>query len=313
MTTAAISKQKGSNNGNTIERQLSDACLSGDLVSVKSILRANPAVDVTWQRPESYRWTALHAACYKGHHEVVSVLLAHPDIDVNACDRFSRTAFFHVGITENIEVAKVLLKDPRVDINMADGDRRTTLWCASYNGHAEVIKWMVALRGDELDLEKKNYESPPIEIAREKNLTEVVALLERLNDNPSQTRHEIRVELGLIDELAAELFALTVFLCDDFMRLKEPSTASSPDATGAFRFFKIAKKLPMELQMVLCHRVFGSSKENIKSKDSEPAFKRLAATTLTSEPPPSPSTVEPNFPFACLRDLFWKGLASMFS
>ena len=42
----------------------------------------------------------------------------------------------------------------------------------------------------------------------------------------------------------------------------------------------IAAKLPMELQMILCHRAVGSMKQNILRKDSEAAFKSLARILL---------------------------------
>ena len=71
----------------------------------------------------------------------------------------------------------------------------------------------------------------------------------------------------------AEVFALTVFLCDGLLQLKP---ASHPAGIAASRFFIIASKLPMELQMVLCHRMFDSMKQNNFSKDSEAAFKSLA-------------------------------------
>jgi hypothetical protein len=170
---------------------------------------------------------------------------------------------------------KILLRDLRVDINMADDRGCTPLWQASRGGHVEVIKWVIA-SGREINLDKKGKrhdgkEYTPIEIAREHDNTEVVSLLERFINNQAQTVHEIRVELGLVDEDAAELFAITVFLCDDFLRIKEPY---SPVA----RFFNVVSQLPMELQMVLCYHVFGSTKGNIKSKDSEVAFKSLAKT-----------------------------------
>jgi len=41
----------------------------------------------------------------------------------------------------------------------------------------------------------------------------------------------------------------------------------------------------MELQMILCHRVVGSMKQNILSKDSEAAFKSLARILLLSSLP----------------------------
>ena len=36
--------------------------------------------------------------------------------------------------------------------------------------------------------------------------------------------------------------------------------------------------LPMEVQMILCHRAVGSAKDGILSKDSEAAFKSLGKT-----------------------------------
>jgi len=45
--------------------------------------------------------------------------------------------------------------------------------------------------------------------------------------------------------------------------------------TAASRFFAIASKLPIELQMILCNRLYGLGKELISSRDSEEAFKTM--------------------------------------
>ena len=95
--------------------------------------------------------------------------------------------------------------------------------------------------------------------------------------NPTQTRHELRVKLGVLDELAVEVFALIVFLCDDLLHLKPARDTATPSSV---KFFTIALKLPMELQMILCHRAVDSMKQNILHKDSEAAFKSLARTLL---------------------------------
>ena len=164
------------------------------------------------------------------------------------------------------------------------------MWKASNEGHYYVIKRLIASGRDLGDLNKKGKwwasknESTAIEAARNgnrPNKTEVVSLLENFMANPIQTRYQIRVELGLRDELAAEVLALTVFLCDDLLQLNSTS-AAAPNSitTTASRFFVIASKLPMELQMVLCHRVVGSMKQNVLVKDSEVAFKSLARALL---------------------------------
>ena len=80
------------------------------------------------------------------------------------------------------------------------------------------------------------------------------------------------MELGLLDEMAAEMFALVVFVSDGLLQINDTTTTPSPAA----RFFSIARRLPLELQMLLCFRQVGSAKEIISGKDSEAAFKRLA-------------------------------------
>jgi len=112
-------------------------------------------------------------------------------------------------------------------------------------------------------------------------------LLECLYKDRAATQRSVRIELGLSPTLEAELFAVIVFLCDDLLKLVEPSTeavvASSAETTTglAVRFFLMAKRLPMELQMMLCHRLQGSAKDHILSKDSEEAFKLLAQKFLS--------------------------------
>ena len=58
----------------------------------------------------------------------------------------------------------------------------------------------------------------------------MVALLESFKANPTQTRNEIRRELGCVDELAAEVFALVVFLCDGLLELGEEEVAGHQPA-----------------------------------------------------------------------------------
>ena len=87
----------------------------------------------------------------------------------------------------------------------------------------------------------------------------------------------MRVEVGWYDDLAAEMFALVVFVSDGLLQFNDTTTPSP-----AARFFSIASQLPLELQMVLCYRVVGSSKEIIPGKESEMAFKELAGSLLWS-------------------------------
>ena len=99
----------------------------------------------------------------------------------------------------------------------------------------------------------------------------MVTLLERFESDAAKTTHAMRVELGLFDALAAEMFALVVFVSDGLLQVNDTTTPSP-----ATRYFSIVAQLPLELQMVLCFRQVGSDKEIIPGKDSEVAFKELA-------------------------------------
>jgi len=161
-------------------------------------------------------------------------------------------------------------------VNEPGYDGHTPLWRAARHGYPHIIKGWIA-SGREMDLGTPgDHYQDPISAAKKQGKTEVVTLLERFKENPEETRHAMRVELGLLDEMAAEMFALVVFVCDGLLQVKD--TTPSPAA----RFFSIAKRLPLELQIVLCHCAVGSGKEIISGKDSEVAFKELAEHLLWS-------------------------------
>jgi len=107
--------------------------------------------------------------------------------------------------------------------------------------------------------------------------TEVVTLLERFKKNPVETRHQVRLEINWYDKSAAEMFALVVFVSDGLLQIKDSTTP-----TPAAKFFWIAMQLPLELQMVLYHRVMRSVKEIIPGKDIEVAFKLVTESLFYS-------------------------------
>ena len=77
-----------------------------------------------------------------------------------------------------------------------------------------------------------------------------------------------------------ELFALVVFYSDGLLKLHPFETEKVKKKTK--RFFAIAKQLPMELQMLLCHRGVGSHGYLITTRDSEVAFRNLTKGYVTS-------------------------------
>jgi len=81
---------------NPVEKQLFDAAGYDRVSAVSSLLRDHPDINVNWTIPEYNHQTALHIASILGHAEVVKLLLAHPDIDVNLKNISGHTHPFHL-------------------------------------------------------------------------------------------------------------------------------------------------------------------------------------------------------------------------
>lgn len=59
--------------------------------------------------PDIYGWTPLMRATYAGHQDVVSVLLAHPGIAIDAANDQGQTALHLAVIQQNVPIARQLL------------------------------------------------------------------------------------------------------------------------------------------------------------------------------------------------------------
>jgi hypothetical protein len=266
----------------SIEQQLRYKIVNDHEDEAVAILRAHPSLDVNWK--DQNDWTVLQLASYYGHAKVVKLLLVHPAIDCNVRAPGGFTPLLLACWNDYVSVVYLLLKNPRVNTTLADHGGHTPLWWASSNGNLEVIELMIASGQDLGDLNQKgsygnNEDYTALEVARKNNNIEIESLLVKFMANPELIRHQVQVKLGLSDAIAAEIFALTIFLCDGLLKLNTTPITSAA-VVNATPFFEITSKLPMEVQMIMCSRAVGSMKQNILRKDSEPAFKSLARTLL---------------------------------
>jgi hypothetical protein len=248
-----------------LENRLSNAARNGDIKTVKSILN-HKRVNVNW-KDVSWQGTPFYLACHYGKKEIVSLLLSHPDVLVNEPRHAGSTPFLSACYHHRIDCAKLLIDDDRVDLNMRNNSGYSPLSVAAQDGSIEIIKYWIA-SGKKMDLgDPGDAFNDPIEQAKE--YPTIVKILERVRDDLPNVTHEVRMELGWYHKRAAECYASIVFLCDGLLEIKKEN---GPEA----RFFRIASKLPLEIQMILCHRTIGSEGNNIPSKLTEVEFRILA-------------------------------------
>jgi len=261
------------------EQRLWQACADGDLETVK--------------KPMDTEATPFLIACQNGHEEVVSLLLADPRVDPIKPNKREVSALFMACQEGRMEVVSLLLADPRIDPNKPRNDQSTPLWFASQNGHLVVVQHVLA-SGREIDTRKRSNAKTAAEHARwmgariTKGFSETeedfqrrkidsplcADLIDDYERDPVTARHRLRRQPGLREYFIGHLFALVVFHADSFAIINERTAHSDTR-----RFFRITSQLPLDLQMVLCNRIFGSPRDIILSRDSEPGFQLLTRTT----------------------------------
>jgi len=123
----------------------------GNVEELKRILVKNPNLNVNWKAEWGSGNSALIRACGDDCDSIVSILLAHPTIDVNLSNYNGETPFERACCKGHTSSVLLLLKDQRAKINELDNQGHTPLWFAAVNGRHAIIKLWIA-SGREIDL-----------------------------------------------------------------------------------------------------------------------------------------------------------------
>jgi len=275
-----------------LDTSLHRACRFGRTKVAKELLM-NPRIEVN--KLNTFGCTPFFIACQESSLAIVEMLLGDPRVDVRWPHRDGHDPFLMACQRGHKEVISQLLADQRIDPNKPVDDQSTPLWCASQDGHFSVVQHLLA-SNREIDTRtrctfnnktaaeqgramgrrtaKLVDETEELFQERKTNGPLCADLIDEYERDPVAVRDRLRRQPGLREYFIGHLFALVVFDSDSFVVINEKLAHSDTK-----RFFKITSQLPLDLQMVLCNRVFGSPKDIILSRDSEPGFKCLARTT----------------------------------
>lgn len=269
----------------SLRKQLNLAMDFNNFVKFERILKDNPKFNVNHSTSDNGHFSFLHAACLTNRLEIVKVLLRHPDIKINGHSQCNSTPFGLACRDGHHEIVRLLLNDSRTSVNLPVQFGYTPLKVAADYGHLNVIQEAIASKRTDIKFgdkgrpgTKDTYLGGVLQAAHYHQHHEIISLMTDFEENPEQTRRHIRFKLGLDrEEDAASVFAMTIFICDGLCALKED--VIWPQTTH-LKIFGILKKLPMELQMVVCNRIAGLMNDIINKKHSEEAFRDLAKNLL---------------------------------
>ena len=134
--------------GVTSNIDLWDATVDGDIQIVKQYLDAGGDVNV--KDDEFYSISLLHSAVRHNHEEMVSLLLEN-GADINIKSTNSNTALLLTGTHGNQVIAKLLV-EAGANVNEAGFGGWTTLHMASYEGHMNLVNYLVTVAGADLHI-----------------------------------------------------------------------------------------------------------------------------------------------------------------
>jgi len=273
-------------NGNT---PFYSACGQNRTEVIKVLLK-DPRVNINTYNKKGV--TPLYLVSFHGYTEVVAMLLSDPRTKVNRRQQDMATAFFIACQLGHLDVVKLLLADPRTEVNIPMRYEISPLWIASQFGYLDIIQHILG-SGRKLEVAKKSIwnnrtaaqharaqavlEKLDDETEKEyqqriRNCPLIVELLESYQYDPKSTRDLLRCSVPALRQLyAAEVFALIVLLGDDYLKFRKSSM------TQTKRFFSICSRLPQELQMTVCCKVFEDPRKDalIEAKQLALALKRL--------------------------------------
>ena len=262
------------------ERQiaLSDAIYYYEVSKVKKLIFENPDLDINVVGC----FAPLHAIVANGNKELFEIFLSHPEVDVNIRNGNDHTPLMTIEMNTYLEMFLMLLKHPKIDVYCKDSSGNSIFYDICISGCIEGLLWWVAL-GFKIDFKSDEvksaydrmieYERLRAVLERGKkssrfyNYPKMRELLNLYRNDKDKAVFESKYRVGNESVLSTVLFSLVVFLCDGFLKVKAEENSETA------RFFRIASKLPMEIQMILCYRVFRSPKQGMCTTDVDMAVK----------------------------------------
>lgn len=232
------------------------ACLRGNLETVKILVSKYGIIALNVDDSSDGTSVFLNA-CYSNNTELVKFLAQLlPTEEIIRSNSSGNNALLNACYGGKIEILKFLISTGKFNINQENFCNISPI-CASYeHGHAEAFK--ILLKQKDIVLPEKMY-------YRLNDLTNkhvMLDLIESYKKNPVLTRSQLLLEDNIY------IYHLLVFLCDDYYTLNKDT-----DNINGLRFFEIIRMLPIEIMMIIIHRLSESQFDYISRQQFEKSLK----------------------------------------
>ncbi len=153
--------------------KLIEAAIAGDVEATRAVLETTD-VNVV----DGDGWTALHIAVHGQRRDLTRLLLEHPDIDVNARNKWRSTPLMLAASSGNLDMVESLLRHPMTMVDLqAEYYGRTALIETAVKGHAHIARCLVCHGADVNISDKTGRNTALIEAIKNKHADIAIYLL----------------------------------------------------------------------------------------------------------------------------------------
>jgi len=146
------------------------ACEKKSNLNIIKLLLAHPNIDVNKRVIYGGVYTPLYTACDQGNLAIVRLLMSQPGIDVNMnCgeDDGDVDVALHAACSQGFsKIVTALLAHPSIDVNVQDTYGRTPFYMACNDNHTKVVELLLARDDVDVNLANK-YGKTPYQIVKD--------------------------------------------------------------------------------------------------------------------------------------------------
>lgn len=141
--------------------ELIQAVLDRNIIKVEALLK-DKNIDIN-ANDSRFDANPLDVATFQGFNEIVTKLLAMPNIDVNVVNPYGYTPLMGAIEKGHSEVVEKLLEMPEIDLNFKNNGSLTALHWAVYQNKNDIVKKLLAHQSGTIDVNSKDW--TPLHIA----------------------------------------------------------------------------------------------------------------------------------------------------